>query len=228
MTSFAEIAILAINNFTDDSLIYDLQNRTPLFYSRMTDLILLGIPKFSHPPEMIVKLGNRTEGDFAEYKYPVEAKIESGDTIETDLPGYDIVSCGLIKEDATGVPYYVPLLCEYDSETGIITAGQNVEKGEEIVVDFYKDTVFEEDLNDTEKGILAYATYAAWEQKFDNNAIERMAKIRDSSFSTISEASNTNAATNRLKQVELHLNASIKQYEQGGDYLAVVKNFKLF
>ena len=193
----------------DISLVWDMRNRLPVFYNRMLSYMREAIPLFNRPAEMVVRLAQNTPPEF------------------TGLTGYDIVSAGVVSQDAYGDPQYNPLPVAYDSSTGIVTIGQGIAAGTEITMDFYKSGSFRDELNATEISILAFAVYFVWEQRFDNDAIERKSKIRDGSFTTISEASQTNANSGRQRLVAEQLYGKMREYETNVAYLNTVKNYNL-
>lgn len=211
----------------DISLVWDMRNRLPVFYNRMLSYMREAIPLFNRPAEMVVRLAQNTPPEFADGVYTAEETTTGTTEIDTGLKGYDIVSAGVISQDAYGDPQYNPLPVTYDSATGIVTIGQGIAAGTEITMDFYKSGSFRDELNATEISILAFAVYFVWEQRFDNDAIERKSKIRDGSFTTISEASQTNANSGRQRLVAEQLYGKMREYETNVAYLNTVKNYNL-
>ena len=141
----------------------------------------------------------------------------------------DICSAGIITEDEFGDPTYLPLTVDsYDAETGDVVISGGISLGDEIDIDLYKSGSLNIDLNPTELDILAFCIYDVWEHRFDNNALERMSKIRDANFTTISEASQTNAGTDRQKTVDAQLFDKLRMYELNAAYLKTVANSPLF
>ena len=76
-------------------------------------------------------------------------------------------------------------------------------------------------LIDDDNHVLAQGS-SQWENRFENNVLERAAKIRDSGFTPISEASHMDANTNRNKQVYDILQDWLRRYEQNCKYIEVV------
>ena len=223
-TSFEKIeqrAMMYIKN--DSSLDQDLITRLPLFYNRMKAYVMAGKAYFNKPPKMPTVLSAYEEPVFEEYFYTSDTTKMAPATVETGITGYTICSAGIIEEDVYGTPQYTPFEVEsYDPETGIVIINAEIDKGETIVIDFYKSGEFNADLDDEQIEILAYCVYVAWENRFENNVLERAAKIRDSGFTPISEASHMDANTNRNKQVYDILQDWLRRYEQNCKYIEVV------
>lgn len=214
----------------DMSLDWDMKNRLPVFYRRMWNYMQAAIPLFNKPPTMVLRLRNYTEPQFSDVLYPVTEEPVGGKvTVETDILDMDICSAGVLAEDEFGDPTYIPLSVEsYDASTGDVVISGPISLGDEIDIDFYKSGSFSVELNPTEIDILAFCIYDVWEHRFDNNALERASKIRDASFTTISEASQTNAGTDRQKAVDAQLFDKLRMYELNAAYLKTVANSPLF
>lgn len=226
-TAWEEIETAAMVYIKNDlSLDWDMKNRLSVYYNRMSLYMKAAIPKFNRPPEMLLKLSKYTLPQFADYYYEVDKNTADTITVQTGQIGFDIVSAGVIGTDEYENPSYTPLtVTEYDAETGNVTVVENVfAAGVTIEFDFYTSGSFDETLNDTEADILAFAIYDVWEHRFDNNALERSSKLRDSTFTTISEASQTNAGTSRQKEVDAQLYGMMRAYQDNLAYLKYVKN----
>ena len=230
-TTFEEIECLAMTYIKNDlSLDWDLKNRLPVFYRRMWNYMEHALPLFNKPPVMISRLRNYTAPTWSDVLFTVEDEPTDGTvTVETELTGFDLVCAGEVAEDATGDPVYMPLTVEsYDAETGTVVVSGNISLGDTIDIDFYTSGSLDITLNDTEKGILAFCIYDVWEHRFDNNALERSSKIRDANFTTISEASQTNAGTSRQKEVDAQLFDKLRMYEMNAAYMKTVMREPLF
>ena len=223
-TSFEKIETRAMMYIKNDiTLDQDLTTRLPVFYNRMKAYMMAGKSYFNKPPEMQRVLSAYEEPLFEECSYTTEEPKSSQWRIETGLTGYDICSAGIVADDVYGVPQYTPLTVEsYDAETGDVVITEEVEDGTVIVLDFYKSGSFKADLTDEQIEILSYCVYVAWENRFINNVIERTAKIRDSGFTPISEASQMDANTNRIKHANDTLQDWLRRYEQNCKYFEVV------
>ena len=230
-TPFEKIECQAMTYIKNDmSLDYDMKNRLPVFYRRMWSYMASAIPLFNKPPTMLARLHSFTEPQYSDVLFAVDGD-HTGETItvSTGIAGMDICSAGIVTEDEYGNPAYMPLTVDsYNSETGVVVISGGINAGDEIDIDFYKSGSFAADLNVTECDILAFCIYDVWEHRFDNNALERASKIRDASFTTISEASQTNAGTERQSAVDIQLFDKLRMYEQTAAYMDVVAKNPLF
>nr|DAW31587.1 MAG TPA: hypothetical protein [Caudoviricetes sp.] len=222
-TAWEPIETQAMTYIKNDlSLDWDMKNRLAVFYNRMAAYMEWAIPLFNRPPEILLKLRDIAAPDFEDVDYtPTEAQ-EAPVTIETGLTGFDICSCGLVAKNQFGGIEYTPVSCVYDSASGDVVVNTALTAEDTLSINLYKSGAFAADLNRTEQTILAYGIYAAWEHRFDNNAIERTSKIRDSSFTTISEASQTNANTARQKEVMQQFYGMLRHYERNRNYIETV------
>lgn len=214
----------------DLSLDWDLKNRLPVFYRRMWNYMQAAIPLFNKPPVMLTRLHAYTEPQYSDVLMTVsEVGEDETVTIETGITEMDICSAGIVTEDEFGNPQYLPLTVDsYDAETGTVVISGTISVGDEVDIDFYKSGEFTAELNPTECDILAFCIYDVWEHRFDNNALERASKIRDANFTTISEASQTNAGTDRQREVDSQLFDKLRMYEQTAAYLKTVAKNPLF
>ena len=221
-TSWEELEIRATTFIKNDlSLEWDKANRLPVFFNRMKAYMIEAIPKFNRPPEMLVKLAAYTEPQFDSVSYTT-VELEEGQTeqeIDTGITGADFVTAGIVAEDQFGDVQFTPVQINYDSATGYAALEGDYAEGIAIEVDLYTSGSFDADLNDTEKGILAFAIYNRYEHRFDNDVLERQAKIRDSAFTTISEASQTQAGTARQREVDSQLYGMLRAYQDNVEYL---------
>lgn len=230
-TTFEQIECAAMTYIKNDlSLDWDLKNRLPVFYRRMWNYMQAAIPLFNKPPIMLTRLHAYTEPQYSDVLMAVSEVSESGTvTIETGITEMDICSAGIVTEDEFGNPQYLPLTVDsYDAETGTVVISGTISVGDEVDIDFYKSGKFAAELNPTECDILAFCIYDVWEHRFDNNALERASKIRDANFTTISEASQTNAGTDRQREVDSQLFDKLRMYEQTAVYLKTVAKNPLF
>lgn len=229
-TTFEQIECQAMTYIKNDlSLDWDMQNRLPVFYRRMWNYMLAAIPLFNKPPTMLARLHAYTEPEYSDVMYHVADEPSGTITVATGITDMDICSAGIVNEDEFGNPQYLPLTVDsYNSETGDVVISGMITVGDEIDIDFYKSGAFNADLNATECDILAFCIYDVWEHRFDNNALERASKIRDANFTTISEASQTNAGTDRQKAVDSQLFDKLRMYELSAAYLATVAKNPLF
>lgn len=223
-TAWEPIEIQAMTYIKNDiSLDWDRQNRLAVFYNRMADYMRWAMFYFDRPPEMVAVLSDYTEPQFEDMEYNPEAELTAPVTIEGGPTGYEVCSAGIVGTDVYGNPTYEPLMCIYDAISGDVVINTDLKPGQTVSLNFYKSGSFNQDLSRTEQGLLAFGVYAAWEHRFDNNALERTAKIRDASFTTISEASHMNSNTARQKHVMDEFYSKLRQYEQNRAYLGVIK-----
>ena len=229
-TSFEQIECQAMTYIKNDlSLDWDLKNRLPVFYRRMWNYMQAAIPLFNKPPVMMTRLRKMTEPEYSDVLFTVSEVTDNTFTVETEIEGMDICSAGIVTEDEFGNPQYLPLTVDsYDAETGTVTVSGAIAEGDEVDIDFYKSGSFDIELNPTECDILAFCIYDVWEHRFDNNALERASKIRDANFTTISEASQTNAGTDRQREVDSQLFDKLRMYEMNAAYLKTVAKSPLF
>lgn len=220
-TTWEEIEVLAKQYIKNEpSLEWDMANRLPVFYNRMAMYMRMAIPRFNRPPEMLPLLSKYTAPDFENIEITLEESVSEGGTIETELAGFDIYAAGLIEHDRYGEISYSPIgISSADSETGALTVSRYLAGGSVVDITAYRSGAFEHDLDDTQKGILAFCIYDSWEHRFDNNVLERTSKIRDSSFSPISEASQTAAGTQRQKEVDKQMFDMLRAYQDNVEYL---------
>lgn len=222
-TTWEEIEARAMTYIKDDlSLEQDMKTRLPVFYNRMRAYMVEAIPLFNRPPEMLDKLSRYTAPDFESVSYTT-VDAEGQQTVDTQITGGSVACAGIIGTDKYGDPVYTPIPCSYDPESGNVTLQGTYEAGSYAEIDIYTSGSFDVELSDTEKGILAFAVYNRYEHRFDNDVLERTAKIRDSAFTTISEASQTQANTQRMKAADSQLFDMLRAYQQNMDYLRVLK-----
>ena len=227
MTYWEEIELRATTYIKNDiSLDRDKAERLPVFFNRMAAYMTEAIPVFDRPPEMLAKLGNYTAPWYESATYTLE-QANTGDFSIADLvTDADIVALGVLGTDDYGDPIYTPVTTfSYYPEVGLMdvhaSEGQ-FPAGTQFLIDFYGRGYFEADLNVTEQGILAFAIYNRYEHRFDNDVLERTAKIRDSAFTTISEASQTQAGTARQREVDSQLYGMMRAYQDNCEYLRLL------
>lgn len=222
-TTWEELEARAMTYIKDDlSLEDDMRNRLPVFYNRMRAYMVEAIPVFNRPPEMMQRLAAYTAPQFESVSYTAVGGITAGTVIQTGVTGADLASVGVIAEDEYGEVSYLPFTAfSYDAESGNVTIQQDISVSDTIEIDLYTSGSFSMELNDTEKGILAFAIYNRYEHRFDNDVLERTAKIRDSSFSTISEASQTQANTARQKLADSQLFEMMRAYQDNIEWWRV-------
>lgn len=227
-TTWEEIEVLAqqyIKNET--SLEWDMANRLPVFYNRMAMYMRMAIPRFNRPPEMLPLLSRYIAPAFENIEITLEEDVSEGGTISTGLTGFDIYAAGLMETDRYGDWHYAAIpISAADSDTGDITVGRYIAAGSVVDITVYRSGSFEHDLDDTQKGILAFCIYDSWEHRFDNDVLERTSKIRDSAFSPISEASQTAAGTQRQREVDKQMFDMLRAYQDNVEYLKALHRWR--
>jgi len=229
-TSWEQVETQAMTYIKNDlSLNHDLYNRLPVFYNRMAAYMRAAMPRFNRPPEMMTRLAQYAAPAFETFQFAPENDLAAGDDLGTfeELAGYDIASVGILGEDAVGTPTYTSVSATFDGETGTLTAGQAILADTTLIIDAYRSGSFRATLSDTEIDLLANCIYVAYEHRFDNNILERTSKIRDSSFTTVSEASMTQANTARLRLADEELNGRLRAYEQGVAYMHTINKISI-
>lgn len=224
-TAWEEIEIRATTYIKNDlSLEWDKANRLPVFFNRMAAYMMEAITVFNRPPEMLAKLGTYTAPSLESVSETLDGD-EDDVQIDTGVLDASIVSVGIMSTDEYGDAVYTPVPgVSYDAVNGIVTVPGSYTAGTVFEVDIYTPGSFNADLNETEKGILAFAIYNRYEHRFDNDVLERTSKIRDSAFTTISEASQTQAGTSRQREVDSQLFAMMRAYQDNVEYLRMVQN----
>lgn len=227
MTYWEEIELRATTYIKNDiSLDRDKAERLPVFFNRMAAYMTEAIVVFDRPPEMLAKLGNYTAPRYDSMTYTLE-ETSTGDIdiVTEEMYNADVVSVAVLGTDEYGDPTYTPVDRFSYYPTGYITVygdyGQ-YPAGTQFLMDFYWRGSFAADLNATEQGILAFAIYNRYEHRFDNDVLERTSKIRDSAFTTISEASQTQAGTARQREVDSQLYGMMRAYQDNCEYLRLL------
>ena len=225
-TPYEEVIARAMTYIKNDrSLQFDLEQRLPVFYQRMLGYLTAARTLFNRPPEVLDRTAPGTEPFFARLLPDTAEGIPAGSPIAAGVTDCGLCCAGLLTEGEFGGMDYTPLpVAAYDPAAGTVTLGEAVEAGARLELCFYRSGSFAAQLTETEQNILAYALYSVWETRQANDLLERKAKLRDSSFATISEASQTQAATERLQLVEQRLRNMIREYELDAEYRRVVRS----
>lgn len=227
-TSWASVitdnALLIIN---DLRLNRELAENPALFFRKMAFYMKDAIPRFHRPPEIRDWL-IYTEPSYDSLTVSVDEKKTADFTLETTVPGYEIMSAGIMTEDVYGNPVYTPAEAGYNAETGDITihasADEPVEAGTVFSFDFYTDGVFANDLTDAQKRILALCLQDAWEAAFSNEWLNRVPRAKDRSFDAGNVANQTRSNTERRAAIKRQLDDALAAYEQNCAYMQGVKN----
>jgi hypothetical protein len=224
-----EDALLVIN---DQRLYEELAENPALFFRKMAFYMQTAVPRFHRPPEIQQYL-TYTAPVFDSLTFqPTEDKTAPFSP-ETALPGYDMMSAGIMTEDVYGNPVYTPTdLASYDSGTGVITIAASEEApvaaGTVFSLDFYTDGTFDNELTLSQRRILALCLQEAWETAFANDWLNRIPRAKDRSFDAGNVANQTRANTERKAAVKRALDDALAAYEQNCAYMKGVKNATTF
>ena len=222
-TAFSTVIAQATTIYLNDETLLDEFRTNPALYFRKMNLYLKsGIARFNRPPEMRDYLAY-DDASFSNYQTKTVAIIPAGGSISTGIVGYELCNINIVGIDKFGDPMREPLTAfTYDAETGEIVFTDGVPADTVLDVDFYNDGAFKNELNDTQIRLLCLCMQLVWEFRFAGNWLNRQPKIRDKSFSPVSEASTTRADTERYKAWEKSLNDELEAYAQSETYRAVI------
>lgn len=192
----------------------ELAENPAAFFRKMALYMKNAIPMFNRPPEAKEWL-RHTDPEWTDSDRTTEHLMNPGDTIETGMTGYELMSAGYIEEDDVGTPSYRKVDVAYDPETGIVTLNEVVEAGRDLQFDFYTDGTFVYELTEEMKNILGLCVQYVWERRFNNDFLSRTPKIHDDSFTTGSESNWVAKGTERLRTIYGQLNSALVSFEQG-------------
>lgn len=215
-----ENALLIIN---DLRLNNELAENPALFFRKMAFYMKSAIPRFNRPPEIKAWL-TYTEPVYNSMVHTVVDEQPEPIEITTALTGYDLMSAGIMTEDAYGNPVYTPVSgIEYDTETGAITIPASAESpvpaGTVYSFDFYTDGTFDNDLSDEQRRILALCIQYVWETSFVNDWLNRAPRAKDRSFDAGNVSSQVRANTERINAVKRTLDDEMTGYAQTCAYM---------
>lgn len=226
-TSWASVICddaLAIIN--DLRLNEELSENPALFFRKMSFYMKNAIPRFNRPPEMKEWLAY-TAPNYADYAYTADADKTESFTVQTELTGYDLMCAGTVSADVYGNPVYTPFTgATYDKDTGVITLAASdaepVAKGTVFSFDLYTDGVFDNDLSDAQRRILALCLQYGWETSFVNDWLNRAPRAKDRSFDAGNVSSQVRANTERINAVRRTLDDEMTGYAQSCAYMQAV------
>ena len=139
-----------------------------------------------------------------------------------------MASVAIISYDKFNNPIFTPVVCTYDSETGVITIPDTITGGGEVEACYYTDGTFDNDLTDDIKRILGLCVQYVWTSRFVNDYVVQSAKVHDKDFNISSEANYNRAETERLNRLRDHLYDEQRSLEQNLRYgQTVTSNKKL-
>lgn len=225
MTPWMPIYFAALTLFQGDrQLDWEQAHRPAAFLYRMGTMMGPAIARFTCPPEAAAKLRRFTPPLLESQTHVLTAEEAQAGTLTLPFRLQGTLtaaacSVGTISEDEFGDPEYFPLPAEFNASAGTAQVQvTGLAPGTELTAEFYADGSFAADLNAHEQNILAYCLYLVWEHRWDNDAIQRALKARDSSFSTASEAAHTAADTERLRSADARLHDLMRAYAQLLEY----------
>lgn len=221
-TSWVEVISNSAMVYIDDVRLQEDAAVDPArFFRRMSLYIELAVPMLNRPPELAARLGEgliKSEYDDAQWTSTQESTA-SDTVVQTGKSGYDLFSCVAREEDRTGNVTLTPYPdAAYDKETGAVTFPAQARPGLTYEMDFYQDGSFGEELTASQLRLLGMAVAIVWDERFSRNWLNMQMKIRDSSFSAVSEAAYTKEITARLGRNRAAFRDELWKYEQDCAY----------
>ena len=212
-TGFSEIITGAMLFIDDVRWQEQLQADPAQFFRAKSALVISAVPRFNCPPNIQERLGY-TPCLYTDAVYVATQDEESGFVISTGLTEYDLCSVVIENAEPNGTPYLAPVQSEYDPVTGDVTILQRIAGGTSLVLDFYTDGTFENELDDDQKRILSLAVAVDWYFQFANAYLGVANLVTDKSFNLKSPSEHIKANTERLKYLQAQLRSELHAYEQ--------------
>lgn len=219
MTAWTEIYAAAMVYINDVRLAEQLSLSPALYNRRMSLFVSRALPKLCKPPELLTYL---TDGMTAPMYSAYEYEATGGEvTISTGEEGYDMASVIIVERLQDGRTLETPVAATYTPETGDIALDTPAVEGDLYQIDFYKDGEFPT-LSEKQLDLFALAVAYVWEQRNDNNWLERTPKIHDSSFETVNEANYTEKTSQAFHRDKVDFFDALSNYEQLCAYNTIV------
>jgi len=221
MTTVSEVIGQALILIDDVRLTELLQVSPARFYRKMSAYVQSAMPMLNRPPELFEYI----EANYEAPQYDSTSWISTFESIgtatdvETGMIGYDLCSVTERSSDGTYETPYTDYT--YDSETGIVTFGEQAQTEIEYELDFYLDGSFN-DLSVTMQRLFALAINVVWNDRFNNNWLNMQMKIHDSSFSTVNESNYIEKMTYRTKELKQAFASELHKYEQDVAYNRII------
>ena len=212
-TAFSEIITGAMDFFIDVRWQEQLAQDPAQFFRAKSANVIHAIPRFNCPPNMQEYL-TYTTPSYADYLYVPGEDKEAGTEVPTQKMGFELCSVCLETQYANGSVSLVPVAHSYDAETGIVTLDSAVSAGSSVIMDFYTDGQFKNDLDDNQKRILSLCVAVDWYFQFANNYLGIANLVTDKSFSIKSPSEHIRANTERLRELQAQLRSELMAYEQ--------------
>jgi hypothetical protein len=203
-TKFAEIYGYALDNINSFRLAND-PNLAHKF-TKLWSYLRTGRSEFTKPPGIQKRLG-WTEATNALHRL-TDGQLEDKTVFfETGIFCMDIATVTL-NSSGNVIP------SEYDSETGVVSVDvKHVKDGSDLVVYFYRDGEFDNELSYEERTILGVCMALQWFVKEKRNDELGMIQIlKDGSLNRGSEYQNTRAMTEREEQMRNELQDKMTAY----------------
>lgn len=212
-TGFSEIIQGAMYFMNDVRWQEQLAADPAQFFRAKSAFVVSAIPRFNCPPNM---------QEYLLYKpcmtddtsYTAEEDKESGFVIETGKIGFQLCSAAMENTESNGSVFLSPIDCSYDDETGDVTINADVRAGQSLVLDFYTDGVFDNELDDEQKRILSLAVACDWYFQFANDYLGIANLVTDKSFSIKSPSEHIKVNTDRMRYLREQLRSELHAYEQ--------------
>lgn len=227
-TKWSEIVTnYAMTNIDDVRLQEDAANDPAAFLRRMSLYMENAIPLFNMPPEMTDRLENGIVypqyGDF--YWESTAESTTAETTVDTGMKGYELFSCAVVTQDASGTITYAPYAgAKYDAESGVVTFPTQDGAGISYTLDFYTDGSFAQELTMRQKRILGMCVAAVWDERFyGHNWLNDQMKVKDASFETVNEGTYMEKSSQKHGKNRARLMDELRKYEQDCAHLNVVR-----
>ena len=196
-----------------------------LYYRRMSLFITSAMPMLCRPPELLTYLVNgMSVPAYDDYEWiSTEESTTQETTVETGKTGFDLCSCISIEVLDDGRIVSTPCAVEYNAETGDVTFPQQEATGITYELDFYTDGTFNT-LSTSQIHLFALAIALVWDERFQQNWLNRQPKINDSSFTTVNEANWTEKQSQSHRRLSQDFHEALKAYEVLCAYTTRVSN----
>ena len=212
-TRFSTVITGAMHFVDDVRWQEQLQTDPAQFFRAKSAFVIAAVPRFTCPPNIQSYLTYSMPLSDSDV-YIAEEAQESGFVVPTGKTEFELCSVALENQEPNGSVYLSPVACEYDSETGDVTVLTDVAKGSSLVLDFYTDGVFDNDLDDTQQRILSLAMAVDWYFQFANAYLGVANLVTDKSFTLKSPSEHIKANTERLRYLQEQLRSELHAYEQ--------------
>jgi len=212
-TGFSEIIQGAMYFMNDVRWQEQLAADPAQFFRAKSAFVISAIPRFNCPPNMQEYL-TYTAPAVDDMVYTAEEDKTSGFVIETGKTGFQLCSVAMENKQSNGSVFLTPVDCSYDDETGDVTVNADVRTAQSLVLDFYTDGEFTNELDDEQKRIMSLAVACDWYFQFANDYLGIANLVTDKSFSIKSPSEHIRANTERMRYLREELRSELHAYEQ--------------